>query len=80
MRLKLVKSIALRVFAVFILDALSTIGASSLFGVDAITAAFVAGVLSMTVVFQDLARAYVRDGILSKEEIDQAFNKAAEEE
>lgn len=76
----MIKDIAFRVLAVFILDALGTIGASSIFGINALTAAFIAGLLSVSIVFQDLARSFLKDGKLSKQEIDEAFGKAATDE
>ena len=74
------KDILLRIFAVFVLDALGTIGGASIFGIDAVTAASVAGVLAVSIVFQDLARAFLKDGKLSKAEIDEAFGKAVKDE
>ena len=74
------KDILLRILAVFILDALGTIGGASIFGIDAITAAAVAGVLAVSIVFQDLARAFLKDGKLTKDEVDATFTKAAEHE
>lgn len=74
------KNLLLRIFAVFVLDALATIGASSIFGVNALTASFVAGLLAVTVVFQDLARSFISDGKLDQEEIDAAFRKSLEKE
>lgn len=74
----MIKDIALRILAVFVLDALATIGASSIFGINVVTAASVAGLLAVTVVFQDLARGFIKDGKLDKAEIDAAFSKAVE--
>jgi hypothetical protein len=74
------KDIATRIVAVFILDALGTIGGASIFGIDTVTAASIAGLLAVAVVFQDLARAYLKDGKLTKAEIDEAFTKAADDE
>lgn len=74
------KDIFLRIIAVFVLDALGTIGGASIFGIDAITAASVAGVLAVSIVFQDLARAFLKDGRLTKAEIDTTFSKAAEDD
>jgi hypothetical protein len=74
------KDIATRIVAVFILDALGTIGGASIFGIDTLTAASIAGLLAVAVVFQDLARAYLKDGKLTKAEIDEAFTKAADDE
>jgi hypothetical protein len=76
----LLKDIVLRIIAVFILDALGTIGGASIFGIDTITAASVAGILAVSIVFQDLARAFLKDGRLTKAEVDSAFSKAADEE
>jgi polysaccharide deacetylase 2 family uncharacterized protein YibQ len=74
------KDIFLRVLAVFVLDALGTIGGASIFGIDAVTAASVAGILALAVVFQDLARAFLADGKLTKAEVNEIFKKAAEED
>ena len=64
----------------FILDALGTIGGASIFGIDTVTAASVAGILAISIVFQDLARAFLKDGRLTKAEVDETFTKAAEDE
>ena len=74
------KDILFRILAVFILDALGTIGGASIFGIDTITAASVAGILAVSIVFQDLARAFLKDGRLTKAEVDATFTKAADDE
>lgn len=74
------KDILLRILAVFILDALGTIGGASIFGIDTVTAASVAGILAVSIVFQDLARAFLKDGRLTKAEVNETFTKAAEDE
>ena len=74
------KDILFRILAVFILDALGTIGGASIFGIDTITAASVAGILAVSIVFQDLARAFLKDGRLTRAEVDATFTKAAEDE
>ena len=79
-RYSLAKDIFLRIIAVFVLDALGTIGGASIFGIDAITAASVAGVLAVSIVFQDLARAFLKDGRLTKAEVDATFSKAVKDE
>jgi hypothetical protein len=71
------KDIFLRIIAVFILNGLGTIGGASIFGINTVTAASVAGVLAVSVVFQDLARAFLKDGKLSKAEIDEAFSRVS---
>jgi len=76
----LAKDIFFRIIAVFVLDALGTIGGASIFGIDTITAASIAGILAVSIVFQDLARAFLKDGRLTRAEVDSAFSKAADEE
>jgi hypothetical protein len=46
-----------------------------LFGVPAATAAGIAGLLAVAKVGESLAKAYIADGKLSKDEIDGAFNE-----
>lgn len=76
----MIKDLGLRILAVFVLDALGTVGAASIWGINAFTAGSIAGLMAITVVFQDIARAYLKDGKLTKAEIDEAFSKAAEKE
>jgi archaellum component FlaG (FlaF/FlaG flagellin family) len=75
-----IKDIVLRIIAVFILGGLSTIGAAAIFGVNVIVAAFVAGVLAVTKVGEELARAFLTDGKLDTKEINEIFTKAEEED
>jgi hypothetical protein len=69
------KKLVFRLVAVFYISALGTIGAGSLFGVSAATAAGIAGLLAVAKVGESLAKAYIADGKLSKDEIDAAFNE-----
>ena len=73
--MKHTKSLIIRLAAVFYISALGTIGAGSLFGVKAATAAGLAGLLAVAKVGESLAKAYVEDGKLSKDEIETAFNE-----
>jgi hypothetical protein len=73
--MKETKKLIIRLVAVFYVSALGTIGAGSLFGVSAATAAGIAGLLAVAKVGESLAKAYVADGKLSKEEIETAFNE-----
>jgi hypothetical protein len=73
--MKETKKLIIRLVAVFYVSALGTIGAGSLFGVSAATAAGIAGLLAVAKVGEALAKAYVADGKLSKEEIETAFNE-----
>lgn len=74
--MKTIKSVCLRILATFVIGALGTIGAASLFGIDAWKAAAVAGLLATMDVIAELSRFYVADGKLTDSEINQAFSKA----
>jgi hypothetical protein len=65
--------IAKRMLALFLVTALATIGAGALIGIDTIQTAILAGVMGVANVVEDLARGYLNDGKLDKDEIDQAF-------
>ena len=61
--------------AVFASSGLSVIGAGSLFGLDVLTAAMMAGLLGVATVVESLARAFLDDGKLTSAEINEAFSK-----
>lgn len=63
-----------RIFAVFVATALSVIGAGAIVGVDFWLSAAMAGIGGVATVLERLARAYVEDGKLTKDEINAAFN------
>jgi len=65
----------MRILAVFAASGLSVIGAGSLFGIEAITAAMIAGTLGVATVVESLARSFLDDGKLSVTEINEAFSK-----
>ena len=65
--------ISKRMFAVFIAQALSVIGAGSLVGIDVIQSSLLAGLLGVANVLEILARKYLNDGQLTMEEVNQAF-------
>jgi hypothetical protein len=67
--------IAKRIFALFIVSALTTIGAGAILGMDTLQTAILAGILGVANVVEDLARGYLNDGKLSKDEIDAAFTE-----
>jgi hypothetical protein len=73
--MKETKKLIIRLGAVFYVSALGTIGAGSLFGIEAATMAGIAGLLAVAKVGESLAKAYVADGKLSKDEIEGAFNE-----
>jgi hypothetical protein len=68
-----------RMLAVFIATALSVIGAGAIVGVNFWIAAGMAGIGGVATVLERLARAYIEDGILSKAEINAAFNSVDSE-
>jgi len=70
-----VRNILMRIVAVFAASGLSVIGAGSLFGIDALTAAFIAGTIGVASVVESLARSFLDDGRLSNAEINEAFSK-----
>lgn len=72
----MIKQLALRALAVFVASGLGTIGAGSLFGVEAATAVGIAGTLAVATVLEKLARAYYSDGTLTQAEIEDAFKDA----
>lgn len=65
----------MRMVAVFASSGLSVIGAGSLFGLDVVTAAMMAGLLGVATVVESLARAFLDDGKLTSAEINEAFSK-----
>jgi hypothetical protein len=68
-----ITKIGLRMLALFLVSALTTIGAGAIIGIDTIQTAILAGVMGIANVVEDLARGYLNDGELSEEEIDAAF-------
>ena len=65
--------IAKRMLALFLVTALATIGAGALIGIDTLQTALLAGIMGVANVIEDLARGYLNDGKLDKDEINQAF-------
>jgi hypothetical protein len=73
--MKNMNNILMRMVAVFASSGLSVIGAGSLFGLDVITAAMMAGLLGVATVVESLARSFLDDGKLTSAEINEAFTK-----
>ena len=73
--MKNLNNILMRMVAVFASSGLSVIGADSLFGLDVVTAAMMAGLLGVATVVESLARAFLDDGKLTSAEINEAFSK-----
>jgi hypothetical protein len=70
-----VSNISARVFAVFVAQALGMLGAGSLIGIEVWQAALLAGVMGVATVAEGLARAFLHDGKLSLDEINDVFGK-----
>jgi hypothetical protein len=69
-----VQQIAGRIIAVFSASGLSIVGAGTIAGVELWQAALMAGIGGVATVVEGLSRAYLEDGKLTQEEIDQVFN------
>jgi hypothetical protein len=67
-----IKQIFWRMIATFTANGLATIGAGTLVGIDAV---ILAGTLGCVKVAEDLSRAYLDDGKLTLDEINEAFSK-----
>jgi hypothetical protein len=60
--------------ATFAANGLATIGAGTLVGIEILDAVILAGTLGVVKVAEDLARAFLDDGKLTLEEINEAFS------
>lgn len=69
------KTIFLRILAVFAANGLGVIGAGSIAGVPLWKACFMAGIAGVATVIEGLARAFLDDGKLSVSEINDVFNR-----
>jgi hypothetical protein len=62
-----------RMVALFLVSALTTVGAGAIIGIDTVQTAILAGVMGIANVIEDLSRSYLNDGKISKKEINDAF-------
>ena len=69
------KTLSLRILAVFAASGLSVIGAGAIAGVELWKACLMAGIAGVATVVEGLARAFLDDGKLSLNEINEVFNK-----
>jgi len=69
------KQILLRILAVFAASGLSVVGAGALANVPLWKAVLMAGVGGVATVIEGLARAYLDDGKIDANEINDVFNK-----
>ena len=70
-----IKIIIARMVAVFIANGLAVIGAGSLIGVDTLSSVLLAGSLGVIKVSEALARAYIDDGKITIDEINESFDR-----
>ena len=61
--------------ATFAANGLATVGAGSLLGIEILDAVMLAGTLGVVKVSEDLARAFLDDGKIDLEEINEIFGK-----
>jgi hypothetical protein len=69
------KNIMWRILAVFAASGLGVLGAGAVVGIDLLSAVMMAGILGVASVVERLARAFLDDGKLTLDEINQAFAK-----
>lgn len=70
-----IKNILLRILATFAASGLGVIGAGTIAGVPLWKAVFMAGIAGVATVVEGLSRAFLDDGKLSVEEVNQVFNQ-----
>lgn len=76
-KIELIKSISLRMLAVFVASGLGVLGAGAVVGIDVVSAVLMAGILGVASVLERLARAFLDDGKLTVAEIDSVFHQAS---
>ncbi len=69
------KQILLRILAAFAATGLSVVGAGALAGVTLWKAVLMAGIGGVAFVVEGLARAFMNDGVLTLDEINNVFSK-----
>jgi hypothetical protein len=69
------KTILLRILAVFAANGLGVIGAGAIAGIPLWKACFMAGIAGVATVIEGLSRAFLDDGKLTLDEINDVFNK-----
>ncbi len=63
-----------RIFAVFIAQSLSILGAGSIVGIDVYQSALLAGIMGVAHVLEMLAKKYIDDGKITLDEVNEVFN------
>jgi hypothetical protein len=70
-----IKNVFWRILAVFAASGLGVLGAGAVVGIDLVSAVLMAGILGVASVVERLARAFLDDGSLTMDEINDAFSK-----
>jgi hypothetical protein len=73
--MKTIHNISLRILATFAASGLGVIGAGAVAGVPLWKAIFMAGIAGVATVIEGLSRAFLDDGKLTEDEINEVFNK-----
>ena len=73
--MQVIKNVILRIVAVFAASGLSVIGAGAIANVPLWKACFMAGMAGVATVVEGLARAFLDDGKIDANEINQVFSK-----
>lgn len=73
---KKARTVAGRIFATFLATGLGVVAAGSIAGVELWQSFMMAGIGGVATVVEALSRAYLKDGKLSMEEIDEIFAQA----
>jgi len=76
--MKLFVEVLGRMSAVFLVGALATLGAGSLLGLETLVSISMAGLLAVASVVEDLGREYLRDGKITRREMNHAFSRFAD--
>ena len=76
--MKTVWNFTLRVIAVFVMSALSTIGAGAILQIDILKTALLAGIIGLARVVEDVAREFISDGLVTKKDFDKVLKHIAE--
>lgn len=77
--MELIKNVILRILATFVVTGLGVIGAGTIAGVSIEKAVFMAGIGGVANVLEGLARAFLTDGKLSEEEVNEVFSKVEQD-
>ena len=80
MKKDLFVNVLLRILATFAASGLGVIGAGTIAGVPILKAVFMAGIAGVAVVVEGLSRAFLDDGKLSVQEINEAFGEFSDKE